>query len=108
MQHAVELIRRGYWSHFNLMSCTSGKTVRINIPLPVRELNSGHNAEQIATTVASRIEGLKARNAPLEKFSATKHLTKNTPQNGFAPGTPNNPELYSISYSNGVVATTAA
>ena len=58
-----------------------------------------------AHKVAQRIEGLKNRFPHLDNFFAHQHLQTNNTKNGFAPGTPSNPELYSISYSNGVVAT---
>jgi WD40 repeat protein len=60
--------------------------------------------ERIAKHVSSEIVKLKFKYAHLEKFSTAEHLIQNGVRNNFAPGTPGNPELYSISYSNGLLA----
>ena len=62
------------------------------------------DAEQIATEVAEQIASLKSKYPQLKNFSAKQHLRKNTMHDGYNPGSPNNPELYSISYQNGVLS----
>ncbi len=54
--------------------------------------------------VARRIEALKSKFPHLKNFFADRHLRENEIKNGFAPGTASNPELYSITYHNGVTA----
>jgi hypothetical protein len=66
--------------------------VRILTALGGREIP--RQTPTIAHLVARRIEGLKGRHPPLEKFSAAHHFHENTAREGFAPGTPQNPELY--------------
>ena len=61
------------------------------------------NVAYIAQQVASGIEDLKDKYPNLGAFSAAKHLRKTPTHAGFAPGTPSNPELFSISYDNGVL-----
>jgi hypothetical protein len=60
-------------------------------------------AARIAIRVAVQIEELKDKFPHLAKYSATDHLHENSEHAGFAPGTPNNPGLYSIGYYNGVL-----
>ena len=66
------------------------------------------NVAHIAQQVASGIEDLKAKYPNLGAFSAAKHLRKTPTHEGFAPRTPSNPELFSISYFNGVLGKKAS
>ncbi len=66
------------------------------------------NVEAIATRIASRIERLKARHPQLEHFSAAACLHETPTQAGMEPGSPGNPELFSISYANGIIPMTPA
>ncbi len=66
------------------------------------------NVAYIAQQVARRIEDLKDKYPNLGAFSAAKHLRKTPTHAGFAPGTPSNPELFSISYHNGVLGRKAS
>ena len=76
------------------------------VVLPNR--NGAMLAKHIATEVAEQIASLKSKYPQLKNFSAEQHLRKNTMHDGYNPGSPNNPELYSISYQNGVVFNPAA
>ena len=64
------------------------------------------NVEAIATRVASRIEHLKTKYPHLERFSTAACLHQTRAQPGMEPGSPGNPELYSITYANGIIAKT--
>lgn len=64
------------------------------------------NVEAIATRIASRIERLKSQYPHLEHFSTAACLQKTPAQPGMEPGSPGNPELFSISYANGIIAKT--
>ena len=66
----------------------------------------GSAVEAIATRIASRIERLKSQYPHLEHFSTAACLHKTSAQPGMEPGSPGNPELYSISYANGIIAKT--
>ena len=61
-------------------------------------------AMKIAREIADGIEGLKKKYPNrLKEFSSEKHLRRVGENGGFAPGTPNNPELASIGYSHGIL-----
>jgi hypothetical protein len=64
------------------------------------------NVQAIATSVASAIERLKNKYPHLGQFSISECLHKTPPQQNIEPGSPGNPELYSISYRNGIIANT--
>ena len=70
---------------------------------PAQKGTAIEQVEAIAKRVARGVEELKGKYPHLEKFSATKHLRKHTAQLAFLPGTPPNPELFSISYKNGIL-----
>ena len=81
----------------------SKETIRVWL-LKTGEQSAGDRAMAIAEKVAAGIEDLKKKYPNrLAEFSAEKHLRRIGVNGGFAPGTPGNPELASISYLKGIV-----
>jgi len=70
---------------------------------PAQEGTAIEQVEAIAKRVARGVEELKGKYPHLKEFSTTKHVRKHVVQAGFLPGTPINPELFSISYHNGIL-----
>ncbi len=60
-------------------------------------------AVTLARQIATEIEALKPRFRHLEKFDAKIHLQPNGVRIGLTPGSPGNPELATIAYTNGVI-----
>ena len=60
-------------------------------------------AVTLARQLATEIEALKPRFRHLEKFDAKIHLQPNGVRVGLPPGSPGNPELATIAYTNGIL-----
>ena len=83
---------------------SGGKEIIRVWPLKTDKQSAGDVAIAIAKKVAAGIEELKKKYPNrLGEFSAGKHLRRIGVNGGFAPGTPSNPELASISYYNGFI-----
>ena len=83
-----------------LNACSTSKR---NPQAKIHKADAISDVEYIAQTVANGIEGLKNNYPQLKPFSASQHLEKCTVQIGIEPGNPGNEELYSVSFSNGIL-----
>ena len=93
------MINRQVFCKLLLLSCCSSIA-----GAEPKEPTDSEKAMAIAERVATGIEGLKKKYPNrLKDFSAEKHLREVGEVEGFAPGTPNNPELASIAYHNGIL-----
>lgn len=61
-------------------------------------------AESLAVALANEIGRLQNRFPQLRNFSMNRHFIRNSVNNNLLPGSPGNPELFSINYHNGVLA----